>query len=159
MLSFVYVVVWAAAMDGLWTRLGTSSRRARLVGCAAIVALSVGVLVEQVTTQVPKGFDHAVRQASLDAVAAPPTRCRSFVVIDPEGRFTAERAQLQSMVLAVHLGLPTLNGDSGNVPPGWNLWTPSDPRYPEAVQRWAVDHGLDPDTVCAFDLDTGQWVP
>jgi hypothetical protein len=37
------------------------------------------------------------------------------------------------MVIAQHIGVPTINGYSGDTPPGWKLLYPASPDYTAAA--------------------------
>ena len=73
---------------------------------------------------------------------------------------TRERTyvQLDAWQTAHHVGLPTLNGYSGQWPPGWlGLQAPGGWAYLLAVDAWIEQHGLS--GVCAYSPATRTWLP
>ncbi|CAK0750122.1 hypothetical protein CCP1ISM_3700002 [Azospirillaceae bacterium] len=67
--------------------------------------------------------------------------------------------QGEVMLAAQWVRLPTVNGLSGNAPPGWQLFDPADgPGYRRALIDWADRYQLWP-LLCGLDLDHGQWQP
>lgn len=119
-------------------------------------ALAILCLGEQARLQ--PAFDRddtRARVAALTSQVAP--QCRAFYAArrvrpDEDARFVW---QLDAMEASQRLGVPTINGYSGNVPPGWEalddnqLRTPADEtRLRLALAGWAERSGLDPSAVC-----------
>jgi hypothetical protein len=61
------------------------------------------------------------------------------------------------MWIALRVDLPTINGDSGWLPPNWRL---SDPRtdYFGSARDWIAHAGLTK-TICLYDQATRTWSP
>ncbi len=154
--AFFWVIVWAGTMNEIWSRLGATKRRAGSIGIGVVILVAGLVMVEQVNLKSLSGFDHNERSRYFASIPAPPEQCRSFYAIDPSGRYQGEQIPLQAMLLSVQIGLPTVNGLSGMTPPGWNLWTPSDPRYPNAARKWAEANGI-AEGFCVLNLSTSEW--
>ena len=103
---------------------------------------------------------HVARLASeLD-----PSRCGYFFYSPAEppsprsDDFLACVRQVDAMWAALHSGIPTINGYSGNFPPGWNellhdlIHAPADrARLSAALARWIAAHSLDPRRFCWID--------
>jgi hypothetical protein len=53
------------------------------------------------------------------------------------------RGQVDAMWAALRTGVPTLNGYSGNEPPGW----PFSAGGADRLRDWCSGHGIDPDRV------------
>lgn len=155
-MAFFWAIVWAGTMNEIWSRLSVTKRKAGSFGIGLVSLLSGLVMVEQVNLKSLNGFDHADRTRYFASIPAPPEQCRSFYAIDSSGRYKGEQIPLQAMLLSVQIGLPTINGLSGMTPPGWNLWTPSDPRYPNAARNWAEANGI-AEGFCELDLSTKKW--
>ena len=59
------------------------------------------------------------------------------------------------MWIALHVGLPTLNGLSGWSPPGWEL-SRRGVDYDALVRQWIARSGLSAQ-VCSYDAAKRQW--
>jgi hypothetical protein len=108
--------------------------------------LVVGVLMliafEQAnTTDGFRQFDRPDELALLDASRDAPAACDAFYVTDLELRGTDHSL--------------TLNGYSGQAPPGWDL-KPWYGNYDELVDAWIADR-LPNSRICALELTTLQW--
>ncbi len=154
--AFFWAIVWAGTMNEIWSRLGATKRKAGSLGIGVVILLSGLVMVEQVNLKSIAGFDHGARSRYFASIPAPPEQCRSFYVIDPSGKYKGDQIPLQAMLLSVQTGLPTVNGLSGMTPPGWNLWSPNDPKYPGAARNWAEANGI-AEGFCELDLSTKKW--
>lgn len=154
-LAVITVACWASTVPRERARAGRYSTRwnvrALMLGALVLVA------VEQVnTTTVLRQLDRSDELARLAAVPPPPEGCTSFFVVDP----TRERevwVQIDAMLIAHEVGLPTLNGYSGQAPPGWDLRAVGSPLYSSAVADWVARSGVDPDSVCSYSTPTSEW--
>jgi len=148
-LAFSVATVAAVGLDRLW-----QLQRGRPVA----LALAALIALEQVNV-LPKWVSQRTDLARVAATPPPPAACRAFVLLpsrlDPAWHHWTR--QLDAVLLAQAMDLPTLNGESGNAPPGWKLFDPADrPAYPEAVLAWADRYRLW-DGLCALDIDAGRW--
>ncbi|HEX7507046.1 MAG TPA: hypothetical protein VF550_09760, partial [Polyangia bacterium] len=72
--------------------------------------------------------------------------------------------QIDAMWAQLEGGVPTVNGYSGNVPPGWTLGNnlihrPSDEvRIQAAVQDWVRRNSLTPRELCFIKIPAGPWL-
>lgn len=107
-------------------------------------------------------IDTTVELARLDALPPPPAACTAFAATRPrEGVPATEVAALYShnveaMLLAAYLNLPTPNGYSTFLPPGWDLNHPERASYAGRVRAEAEQHGFEK-TLCGLDLQALQW--
>ena len=142
------------ATDALanWDRLRRST--ALRVAGVALVCL---IVLEQADTTGVSQLHRGRQLAALAAVPRPPDGCTSFYVVDahPDSLKFYEY-QTEAMLVSQRFGLPTLNGYSGDTPPGWGLLYPTTPSYPAQVQQWITSHGL-LTGVCRLDLATSTW--
>jgi hypothetical protein len=89
--------------------------------------------------------------------------CRSFFIEAASPGYTARpnggvtMYQIDSMFVALNHSIPTLNGYSAFLPPGWPLNDPRDPGYAEVAASWAGHHNLQ--GVCAFDIEQRTMTP
>ena len=60
-----------------------------------------------------------------------------------------------TMMVSLEAGVPTINGYSGNKPPGWDLEF-YDAGYPKRVTQWITAHRLAAG-MCVLDLERGAW--
>lgn len=155
-MALFWAIVWAGTMNKHWSRLSVTKRKAGSFGIGFIILLSGFVMLEQVNLKSLNGFDHADRTRYFASIPAPPEQCRSFYAIDPSGRYKGEQIPLQALLLPVQIGLPTVNGLSGMTPPGWDLWSPSDPTYPDVARAWAERNGI-AERLCELDFSTKKW--
>lgn len=149
------VVVIAAAMvalDAAWRS------RSRPWGAVAAGVFAMALLVEQVNVAPPIAtLDHPAERAKLARVPAPSPGCRAFYALHAPTREpqAAIAAQLDAMLVAYAYGIPTLNGYSGQTPPGWDLAV-FDEGAPARARAWATARGVS-DGLCALDPATGTW--
>jgi hypothetical protein len=155
-MAFFWVIVWAGTMNEIWSRLSATKRKAGSLGIGFVILLSGFIMLEQVNLKSLNGFDHADRSRYFASMPEPPEECRSFYAIDPIGKYVGDQLQLQAMLVSVEVGLPTVNGLSGMTPPGWNLWSTSDPTYPDVVRAWAETNGI-AEGLCQLDFSTKKW--
>src|SRR5262249_8448799 len=103
---------------------------------------------------------HAIRRDEeneiLSRVKPAPAGCKAILVTNtatPERKPSA--IQIDAMLAARTLGLPTINGYSGSMPPEWDFYL-FDANYRRHAERWAarkgVQHGL-----CGLDMGSGTW--
>ena len=127
-----------------------------------IVGLVLLTAVEQYNVTPMDGLDRSAQLALLRSSTAPPTKCRSFYVVDrthpsiAEAYAVAVTDQLDAMSISERYSIPTLNGYTGYTPKGWNLLNPFSPDYLAAVRTWAEAHDLQ-SGLCQLDLDTMRW--
>jgi hypothetical protein len=152
-------LVAALALVGLvtealrrWTRLAESLPW-RILG----VVLLTLIVIEQVHSTGTSQLRRSTELAALDRVPRPPAGCTSFFVVDSRPNDRPFYAfQTQAMLISQRLDLPTLNGYSGDTPPGWGLLFPDSAGYSAQVHQWAVSNGLTTG-VCRLDLGTSTW--
>jgi hypothetical protein len=143
--GLVVLVAWAAglalAVDGV----------ARFLPWLA-AALGVLCLLEQGVAYVH--FEPALDRQRVERIAREvPAGCTAFVYTPPPDGWPPWHAQIDALWVTDVVGVPTLNGYSGNAPPGWGLEDcfvrgPADrARLDAAVEAWVRRWGL-PAPVC-----------
>ena len=131
------------------------------------VALGLLAIVEQgQTTEV---FDKSANREDIADLVRhiDRARCASFVFSPVRGNeLPWEKYQIDAMWAQLESGVPTLNGYSGNHPPGWTLEDTSllsdepDPARAAAIDEWVGRNGLDRSRVCWLRLgvrNEGYW--
>ena len=64
--------------------------------------------------------------------------------------------QIDAMLVAQKIGIPTINGYSGNVPIGWNLLDSAAASYEQNARAWAAHRGIAAG-LCRFDMVSGRF--
>lgn len=129
----------------------------------AAAALAVVCLVEQgVETRT---FDREQNDRNIQAIAASiGADCEQFVFSPVGGTLPGWKYSIDAMWASLERGVPTLNGYTGQMPPGWsinetNLLIPADAqRVQDAVGAWGRQAGFDASRVCwvKLALDEGS---
>jgi hypothetical protein len=123
-LSLAVVVVVIAALSAAWDRSTThaawSSEPRRRVALAAIVAASAWLAIEEVNLTRTHGIHRQEELARLASIPSPGLRCHSFSIqqSSPGWPTNPIALQIDAMLIAERLTLPTVNGYSGFAPPG-----------------------------------------
>jgi hypothetical protein len=122
------------------------------------LALLCFIVAEQVNNTVGSQLQRGAEIAFLASVPAPPAGCASFYVTDTvQTDLPYYQYQTDAMLISQRFGLPTLNGYSGDEPPGWGgLNFPETSSYTTFVRQWADTHGL-LTGVCDLDLGHMSW--
>lgn len=129
----------------------------RMPALAIALALLLALVVaEQFNVGEFSGIDRSVENERLTEAPHPPSTCRSFFIIDRE--MLSFVANIDAMLLAVHLGIPTVNGYSGQYPPGYILLDMADPAYFSNVRAWVKTSGAE-EGLCSYDTVTRRWSP
>ena len=130
-------------------------RERRIVGAGVVLVLAL-VVFEQLNLATTARVDRSDEMARLDGVPAPPAACRSFAIADssPVQRPSYEH-QIDAMLIAATVHLPTVNGYSGQVVDGWDLREVQAPGYEANVRAWAAAKDLR--GVCSYDEATTVW--
>jgi hypothetical protein len=151
--------VWVLlAYGGAQLRQYLAHRRSPAVAHAVVGALAVLVLAEQVNLTPVAWIDRPAELARLARIAPPPPACQSFYIQSDEPRGLG--LQTDAMMIALRVGLPTINGLSGTFPPWWeeHLLHVDRPDYRTNVAAWAEMHGLAA-TLCGVALPESRWIP
>lgn len=121
-------------------------------GGALAVLLGAATLLEVVHVHAPYDLRASTERALVMNAPAPPPGCTVFAIA-PSVRGSRLWFVLQSdaLMLALHWGIPTINGNSSWVPEGWDLREPDAPTYPDAMAHWVRAHGL-AEHACLFDV-------
>jgi hypothetical protein len=90
-------------------------------------------------------FSKSAEIAWLNKLAAKlPENCSSFYVVSGTVRNQAKyEYQIDAMLVSIMRQVPTLNGYSGHVPPGWSLREVEAPDYEENVTQWINQHRIE----------------
>lgn len=137
---------------GLSQALSWLAQRGRPFARAALALGALALLEQGETTP---AFDKEQNRRDLAQVAkAIPEGCEAFLFSAAQGYGPYWKYQLDGMWAGLERGVPSLNGYSGNAPPGWPfggvaLHGELDERRQEAaLQQWARAKKLDPGRLC-----------
>lgn len=119
-----------------------------------LLAVLAVIVVEQANTaRAFRRFDRSDELVVLAKASNPPDGCESFYVTDVD-RVQTDHSLITAMLVAHRVDRPTLNGYSGQKPPGWDL-APWLDDYDTEVADWIATHGLV--GVCSLELTTLEW--
>ena len=134
------------------SRYSEADLKIKLTRLAAVALMVLGV-AEQVNLTQNSLVSRELERAQFANVSAAPTDCKSFYVAsEPQKLDTI--VQIDAMLIAQRVGLPTLNGYSGNLPPEWSLYETADANYEQNARAWAARRGIETG-LCRFDMATG----
>lgn len=112
-------------------------------------------LVEQINLMHNSDIRRSVELAYVAAVPSPPSPCQAFYIVPQRRQDQSYVDEVDAMWIALHVGLPTLNGLSGWSPPGWEL-SRRGVDYDALVRQWIARSGLSAQ-VCSYDAAKRQW--
>ena len=130
-----------------------ASRRVVQVGVISILLATVAI--EQINAGRSTFVSRAYEREHLARVGRAPSTCRTFFVAAQPNRQPYE-VQLDAMMIALAQRLPTINGYSGFLAPGWELFDPQADNYERLAMKWARTRDLQ-DGLCRADVLTGTW--
>lgn len=122
------------------------------------------LLVEEISFRTNGiALDRPHELARLSNVPSPPTECKAFFIsaARPEKYLYSPTEDgiyshnADAMLIAEIKNLPTVNGVSTFLPPGWNMTNPNDTSYTERVQAYAARYGVR--NLCNLNLKTMIW--
>jgi hypothetical protein len=133
-------------------------RRKRALIAAALVA---AIVAEQM--QEPRWYDKSEARARVARVAnGIGTSCAAFLYTTTGGSDDPWHYHADAMWASMQLGIPTLNGYSGNQPPRWTFYdirvpTPFlDSVVSDSVTRWATRWRMNPANICRVRTPPGD---
>ncbi len=136
---------------------GTALFAERLRGRPAVLGLlAVVTTAEQVRQLTSYGKEDGRRRVAVVASAVRPG-CEAFLYTPPAGREDPWWYQVDAMWASMNTGVTTINGYSGNAPPGWPFYrnqiaTPEhDRELAQALDGWAHAWGLNTMHLCRVE--------
>jgi len=152
-------VVWVpiVAIGAFWI-----IQRAARFRWMALAALAI-LIVEQHSAPLAANTDIDLERERLAKFFPVPARyCASFYVTGFIPRSEESSLieffygpQVDAMILAYRLRIPTLNGNSTVYPPGWKIASPIEANYLNTVNDWISRNSLS--KVCRLDLSRVEW--
>jgi len=128
-----------------------------------LLALCLLLVLEQIDTAPNAGLDHPGEIGRLLAIPPAPAGCQVFYATttrpgpplyseELDGTYSLN---VDSMLLAEWINLPTVNGMASFVPPGWSLGGTNRPDYAERVKAYLARNHVE--HACALDLRSATW--
>ena len=158
-LIIIDMIVVAAVVYGLnefyrsQSLAGVNRRPYVLAGLVLVAALLVA---EQVNSS-PYRLDKAEQLAFLARYGEPGLNCRAFFIDNPASTdLPAGYFQLDAMMIAMKVGIPTVNGYSGFAPNEAFTMVPTGSEYKYRVLSWLTQRGAD-DGICDLDEQTAEF--
>lgn len=132
------------------------SKNIKIIAGALLIALMIYVNKADLFTQ---GAISDYR-AYLDNVPDPPKDCRVMMILTSEDPSYYYDTQTDSWLIAIQKNLMTVNGYSGNMPPGWNIANLSGhDEYISNVGTYLRTCGVqNVDGLYAYSVDDRQWL-
>ena len=155
--NFFAVISVALAIDRIWLRWSRHSAtdlRVKFMRAGMVALIALG-LVEQVNLTQNSSVSRAFERILFASVNSASTDCESFYIANEPGQPTTI-VQIDAMLIAQRVGIPTINGYSGNRPIGWNLYDSTDANYEKNARAWAVRRGIER-RLCRFDMAKGTF--
>lgn len=122
---------------------------------AAVTALLSLMVIEQVNLSQRSVLSRASERAYFSRLEPIPHECRTFYAA-PQANRPAPYVQVDAMMIALDRHLPTINGHSGVLPPGWDFYDTEAADYEQRARRWALKRGI-AEGLCRADIDQGTW--
>ncbi len=135
-----------------WQNPGIAFRKGWLAILTALLSLAA---LEQINLAHPTTLSREFERKHFGALTRPPPRCRSFYVA-PQAERQPYEVQIDAMMAALTLSIPTINGYSGLFPPGWDFYDTNAADYEQRARRWAADRAI-ADGLCRVDIESGSW--
>jgi hypothetical protein len=147
-----WIVIALALLLEHWLTTAQGRVKTRALCASGILAFC---LVEQINLLDNSRIRRSAESAFLAAVPPPPAPCRAFYVVPRRPPSRSYLDETDAMMIAQHIGLPTLNGLSGWFPPGWDLLRRG-VDHEGLVRQWIARSGLT-EQVCSYDVAKRQW--
>ena len=160
-LSFPLAVVAAVGLQRLVKHIAGGARPKRTrkwMGCAVMCVL---LGAEEFNAGSVAYYGKQQQREMLARIQQPPPQARVFALLPATGRWKAPYvAQIDAMIIAQRFGLSTINGYSGQFPPGWGgIYDIDKPEYLPYLVRWIRHYNLDNQQLYFLDPSTGGWLP
>jgi hypothetical protein len=139
----------AILLAGALRRLEETGRSRLALALAALVMLEQG-------QNLPACFDKAAERREIERIAASiPPGCRAFYYSPVPAGPVPWKAQVDAMWASMASGIPTVNGYSSNLPPGWAPLLDnalgageSGSRLEADLRHWAARSGIPRESIC-----------
>jgi hypothetical protein len=126
----------------------------------AVAVFSLLLVIEQFNTGSLAHYSKEQQRNMLANISHPPQQAKVFALLLAEGlKKLPYEAQIDAMIIAQKYGLLTINGYSGQLPPGWGgIYDFNSPDYIAHLGRWIQHYNLETDQLYFLDAKTGSWL-
>lgn len=147
-MSIVFAVFLHRGLQTISARPAPRARQALTLALLAVVTFGV---VEQFGN--PPSFSTTAELKRLETLAASlPQNCAVFyAAAAPVRKPVKHEEQIDAMLVSVIRRLPTVNGYTGHLPPGWSLRDVEAPDYEQKVAEWIARHRVT-GPVCRLEI-------
>ncbi|WP_043358871.1 hypothetical protein [Belnapia sp. F-4-1] len=130
-----------------------------------LACLALGLVAGEINLGHPVGLSPDTELARLAAIPPPPPSCRAFATAGVRPGPLAASPEVDAvyshnvdaMLIAEYLRMPTINGMASFVPRDWNFARSSDPDYAARVDAYVKHHRIE--GLCVLDLTSLAWHP
>lgn len=154
---FLFLSVPTTALAIYYLSRSTQPRVLILLLCATLV-------YEELNGTATTTLDRVEALRRIGTISPPPTTCKAFFVtesidtVDENPAFEVGSIyphNVDAMLIAELVNLPTINGFASFNPPDWNFQYPTKTDYLARVSQYAQQHGLK--GLCQLDLIDKSW--
>jgi hypothetical protein len=147
-MSIAFAVVLHRGLQMISAHPTTLTRRGLTTALLAVVAFGI---VEQFGR--PPSFSTKKELSRLETLAASlPRHCAVFyAAAAPIRQPVKHEEQIDAMLVSIMRGVPTVNGYTAHVPPGWSLRDVEAPDYEARVAQWIAQHHV-AGPVCRLEI-------
>ena len=126
----------------------------------AVAVFGLLIIGEQFNTGSLAHYSKEQQRNMLAGISHPPQQAKVFALLPAEGlKKLLYEAQIDAMIIAQKYGLLTINGYSGQLPPGWGgIYDFNSPDYIAYLGRWIQHYNLETDQLYFLDAKTGSWL-
>lgn len=129
---------------------------------AAFLLLILSVLIFEQIDLAPKVNLNVNDQLSHIAhIPTPPAACKAFYGIHPRGYASTNKTaeamyvNVQSMLVADRVNIPTINGAASFLPSDWDFLSTPEDTYPQRAAAFAQRNGVN--GLCEYDISSRAW--
>ena len=131
----------------------------RLIFFLFLAVVAVLLIGEEFNTASLAHYSKQQQRKMLAGISLPPQQAKVFALLPAEGSGKPfYESQIDAVIVAQKFGLHTINGYSGNSPPGWEMSDVDKPEYILHLIRWIQNYHIESDRLFFLDAKTGYWV-
>jgi hypothetical protein len=126
----------------------------------ALVVCCLVLLGEQFNTGSLANYSKQQQRDMLAGISNAPPQAKVFALLPVVGlRKPPYESQIDAIIIAQKYSLNTINGYSGDCPPGWGgIYDPAEPEYIVSLVRWIQYYSLETYQLFFLDANTGTWL-
>jgi hypothetical protein len=154
----IFLVVPVLAIVMAWL-----DARSSTLGRIPLVCIAALLIAEEINSIPPVGQSPAIQMAFLRSLPAAPPACRVFATMNrrlvpseaPPETEAKYAHNVDAMLIAEYINLPTINGIGSFVPPDWKFDDSKASDYLSRVQTYAEKHQIQ--GLCLLDVANRTW--